>query len=199
MENYMQTLFKPVAFGSFVAKNRVVMAPMVTNFASEDDEVTERQILYYAERARGEVGTIIVEASHIHKDVRISARQIGSYDDRFIPGISRLAQGIKEKGAIAILQLCHGGPKLLSTSGSSTVSISDVGIRVGDVPRVLSVAELGRVRQDFVDAARRVHKAGFDGVEIHAAHFYLLSASISPFTNKRTDEYGGSVENRARL
>lgn len=199
MKNDKQMLFEPIQFASLVAKNRVVMAPMVTNFATEDDAVTDPQITYYTERARGGVGTIVVEASNIREDVRISARQIGSHNDRFIPGMSRLAQSIKAEGVISILQLCHGGPKILPASGSQTVSVSAVGVRVDDVPRVLSVAELGQVRQDFVAAAGRARKAGFDGVEIHAAHLYLLSAAISGFTNKRTDEYGGSLENRVRL
>jgi len=194
-----QMLLKSIEFASLVAKNRVVMAPMVTNFATEDDAVTDRQVLYYAERARGGVGTIVLEASNISQDVRISARQIGSHDDRFIPGMARLAQSIRAEGAISILQLCHGGPKITPASGSPTVSVSAVGVRVDDVPRVLSAAELGQVRRDFVAAAGRARKAGFDGVEIHAAHFYLLSAAISAFTNKRTDEYGGSLENRVRL
>jgi 2,4-dienoyl-CoA reductase-like NADH-dependent reductase (Old Yellow Enzyme family) len=199
MEDATQMLFKPVQFASLIAKNRVVMAPMVTNFATEDDAVTDRQVIYYAERARGGVGTIVLEASNIREDVRISARQIGSYNDRFIPGMARLAQSIRAEGAISILQLCHGGPKIFPASGSQTVSVSAVGVRVDDVPRVLSVAELGQVRRDFVASAGRARKAGFDGVEIHAAHFYLLSAAISGFTNKRTDEYGGSLENRVRL
>jgi len=175
------------------------MAPMLTNFASLNDEVTDRQMSYYAERARGGLGTVVVEASHIRRDVRISSRQIGIYDDRFIPGLSRLAEAIKSEGAIALLQLIHGGPKILSTAGLRTESVYPVPIRKGDMPRTLTIAELRQVRREFVVAASRARKAGFDGVELHAAHLYLLSASISPFTNRRMDEYGGSIINRARL
>jgi len=175
------------------------MAPMVTNFASPDDEATDRQVMYYAERARGGVGTIVVEASAILRDVRISSRQLGSYDDRLISGLARLASAIKKEGAVALLQLCHGGPKIYSAAGLRTESVSPVGIREGDVPRSLTAAELRKVRRDFVAAAWRARRAEFDGVELHAAHFYLLSASISPFTNKRRDEYGGSIVNRSRL
>ena len=199
MKHVTGALFEPMRFGSVIARNRVVMAPMVTNFASPDDEVTDRQVAYYAERARGGVGTIVVEASHIRADVRISSRQIGSYDDRFISGLARLAGMIKSEGAIALLQLCHGGPKILPAAESRTESVSPVGVRKGDVPRPLTVAELHEVRRDFLLAAKRACSAGFDGVELHAAHLYLLSASISPFTNRRTDEYGGSIGNRARL
>ena len=192
-------LFEPLHFGSVSARNRVIMAPMVTNFASPDDEVTDRQVAFYAERARGGVGTIVVEASHIRADVRISSRQIGCYDDRFIRGLGRLAGAIKSEGAIALLQLCHGGPKISPTAGSRAQSVSPIGVREGDVPRPLTVAQLHQVRHEFVLAAKRACSAGFDGVELHAAHLYLLSASISPFTNRRTDEYGGSIGNRARL
>jgi 2,4-dienoyl-CoA reductase-like NADH-dependent reductase (Old Yellow Enzyme family) len=199
VEGVTRALFRPVQFASVTARNRTVMAPMVTNFASPDDETTDRQVMYYAERARGGVGTIVVEASAILHDVRISSRQLGSYDDRLIPGLARLASAIKKEGAVALLQLCHGGPKIYSAGGLWTKSVSPVGIWEGDVPRSLSAAELRKVRRDFVAASRRACRAGFDGVELHAAHFYLLSASISPFTNIRTDEYGGSIVNRARL
>lgn len=192
-------LFKPVRFASVTARNRVVMAPMVTNFASPDDEVTDRLVTYYAERARGGPGTIVVEASPIRRDVRGSSRQIGSYDDRFITGLARLARAIKSEGAIALLQLMHGGPKILSTFGLRTESVSPVGVREGPVPRPLTAGELRQVRREFVVAASRARRAGFDGVELHAAHLYLLSASISPFTNRRTDSYGGSIANRTRL
>ena len=192
-------LYQPIKLASLTARNRVVMAPMVTNFAGPEDKVTDRQINYYVERARGGVGTIIVEASHIRQDVRITSRQIGSYDDRFIPGLSRLASSIKSEGAITILQLIHGGPKVLSGPGIRRESASPVGIRIGEVPRQLTVTELHQIRRAFVTAASRAKRAGFDGVELHAAHLYLLSAFISPFTNKRTDAYGGSLTNRIRF
>ncbi|MGD8500004.1 MAG: NADH:flavin oxidoreductase, partial [Phycisphaerales bacterium] len=192
-------LFNPVQFASITAKNRVVMAPMVTNFASYTDEVTDRQVAYYAERARGGVGTIVVEAAPISSRGRISYCQIGSYDDRFIAGLTRLAGAIQDAGAIALLQLCHGGPKALTPTGMRTESVSPVAVREGDVPRALTAAELRDVRRQFITAARRAQKAGFDGIELHAAHFYLLSASLSPYTNRRTDEYGCSVVNRTRL
>jgi 2,4-dienoyl-CoA reductase-like NADH-dependent reductase (Old Yellow Enzyme family) len=172
---------------------------MVTNLAGPDDQVTEPQVAYYRERARGGSGTIIVEASHVAPDARITSRQIGSYHDRFIPGLSRLADAIKSEGAIALLQLCHGGPKTLTAPGGRPRSVSPVAIRKGDEPRPLTLPELKIVRRDFLASALRARTAGFDGIEIHAAHLYLLSASISPFTNRRTDAYGGNLVNRTRL
>jgi len=192
-------LFEPIRFSGRCARNRVVMAPMVTNFADKDGMVTDRLVSYYAERARGEIGTIVVEAASIGEAVRIAHHQIGAYDDRFIPGLSKLAGAIRDAGAVALVQLCHGGPKILTAVGLNTVSVSAVGVRTGDVPRALTVEDFRRVRRDFVAAARRVQAAGFDGVEIHSAHFYLLSAAISTFTNHRNDRYGGGIENRTRL
>lgn len=192
-------LFDPIRYSGRCARNRVVMAPMVTNFADKDGTITDRLVDYYAERARGEVGTIVVEAASIGETVRIANYQIGAFSDRFIPGLSRLAGAIRDAGAVALVQLCHGGPKILTAGGLKTVSVSAVGVRTGDVPHALSIEGLRRVRRDFVAAARRAQAAGFDGVEIHAAHFYLLSAAISPFTNHRSDRYGGGIENRTRL
>jgi len=175
------------------------MAPMVTNFATTDGEITDRQVTYYAERARGGVGIVIVEASAIHQAVRAFERQVGVYDDRFLPGLSLLAGAIKAEGVVTLLQLHHAGPKINPGIGLHPVSVSPVKIREGNLPHQLSIQELKEVRRDFVAAARRARSAGFDGVELHAAHFYLLSASISPYSNKRNDAYGGSTMNRARL
>jgi 2,4-dienoyl-CoA reductase-like NADH-dependent reductase (Old Yellow Enzyme family) len=195
----LSILFEPVQFAATEAKNRIVMAPMVTNFADSDDNVTDRQIDYYKERSRGGVGTIVVEAAMVDRQARISKHQIGIYDDRFIVALSRLCKAIQGAGALALLQVCHGGPKTLTAAGAQTTSVSPVGVRKCDVPAVLSHEDLGQVRRRFLDACRRAHQAGFDGVELHAAHFYLLGASISPFTNHRTDVYGGSTANRTRL
>ena len=199
VEGLTKVLFSPISFASATARNRVVMAPMVTNFAGPEGEVTDRQVAYYAERAKGNAGTIVVEASSVRRDAGISSRQIGAYDDRFIDGLSRLASAIKSHGALAILQLVHGGPKAWSAHGTPGESASPVSIRVGEIPRQLTAAELPQVRRDFVAAACRAKKAGFDGVEIHAAHLYLLSSFLSPYTNRRTDDYGGGVLHRARL
>ena len=192
-------LFQPIEVGGVTAKNRIVMAPMVTNYATDEDEVTERQVSYYAERARGGVGTIVVEASPVSREARISSRQIGSYENRFLPGMALLAGAIRSAGAIAILQLCHGGPKMCPRPGLPTESISSIPVRAVDTPRPLSKEDLRQIRGQFVASAGRAREAGFDGVELHAAHLYLLSASLTPFTNQRTDEYGGSTENRVRL
>lgn len=192
-------LFQPIRFGTVTARNRVVMAPLVTNFATPDNEITDRQVSYYTERAHGGVGVIVVEATVVDKAARAFERQIGVYDDRLLPGLRRLAGAIQAEGAKAVLQLHHAGPKINSEIGLEPVSASPVKVREGDLPRQLTTEHLRQVRRDFVTAAGRAQTAGFDAVELHAAHFYLLSAFISPYTNKRSDEYGGSIDNRARL
>lgn len=192
-------LFEPIQFGPVTARNRVVMAPLVTNFATSDNEISDRQITYYTERARGGAGTIVIEATVVDKAARAFERQVGVYDDRFLKGLSRLAGAIQAEGAKAVLQLHHAGPKINSDIGLQPVSVSPVKVREGDLPRQLTTEALGEIRRNFVAAAGRAKKAGFDAVELHAAHFYLLSASISPYTNKRSDEYGGSIDNRTRL
>jgi len=192
-------MFEPIKFGTVTSKNRVVMAPLVTNFATPDNEVTDRQITYYAERAKGGVGTIVIEASVINQTVLAFKRQVGVYDDRLLPGLKQLSHVIQAAGAKSIIQLHHAGPKIKSEIGLEPVSVSAVQVREGSMPRQLSIRELYEIRRDFVAAAHRAKKAGFDGIELHAAHFYLLSAFISPYTNKRIDEYGGNIQNRARL
>ena len=192
-------LFEKIHFSAATARNRIVMAPVVTNFATSDNEVTEKQITYYAERARGGVGTLIVEASAVQSGARAFERQVGIYADRQVRGLTRLARAIREEGAVALIQLHHAGPKVNTEIGLESVSVSPVAIREGVPPRPLSTEELVQARRDFVDAAHRARDAGFEGIELHAAHFYLLSSSISPFTNNRQDVYGGSLDNRARL
>ncbi len=192
-------LLESSTFGTVTSKNRVVMAPMVTNFATTDNEITERQVTYYAERAHGEIGTIIVEAAAIHPEVRAFKRQVGIYDDRHLPSLSNLTNAIRAGGAVALIQLHHAGPKIKTELGFQPVSASSVQIREGDVPRQLSQTEIRQIRRDFVAAARRACQAGFDGVELHAAHLYLLSAFISPYTNRRNDAYGGDITHRSRF
>ncbi len=123
---------------------------------------------------------------------------LGAWDDAHIPGLNRLATAIQAGGAAAALQLFHAGAK---TYGDELppVGASGIALRAGMAPRPLTAAELGQVVEDFAQAARRAAEAGFDTIEIHAAHFYLLSEFLSPFTNRRDDDYGGDPQRRARL
>lgn len=196
-----ERLFQPGKIGTMEIKNRIVMPPMATGYASEDGSVTERLIAYYEERAKGGPGLIIVEISCIDAPVgRGLARQIGIDRDSFIPGLARLATAIKRHGARAAIQLHHAGRQTSSRlTGFKPVAPSPIPGRDGEVPNELTLEEIKRLVSCFAEAAWRARGAGFDGVEIHGAHGYLVSQFLSPLSNRRQDEYGGSLENRARF
>jgi 2,4-dienoyl-CoA reductase-like NADH-dependent reductase (Old Yellow Enzyme family)/thioredoxin reductase len=194
-------LFEPGRIGSLELKNRLVMPPMATNYASKDGQVTDRQIDYYAERAKGGVGLIIVEVSCVDSPVgRGMVRQIAIDDDKFIPGLRKLAKAIKRYGARAAIQLHHAGRQTSSKiTGHQPVAPSPIPGSEGEPPRPLTLEEIAALIERFGEAAGRAKKAGFDGVEIHGAHGYLISQFLSPLSNHRQDAYGGSIENRARF
>jgi 2,4-dienoyl-CoA reductase-like NADH-dependent reductase (Old Yellow Enzyme family) len=170
---------------------------MVRNLATEDGYVTKELVDHYAARSKGKVGLIIVEAASIAEEHGIMKRNIGIYSDSMIDGLSKLADGIKKHGARAFIQINHAGPK--SHVATRYVGPSAVPIMKNKIPEILTVDEIENIKTMFVDATRRAKEAGFDGVEIHGAHFYLLSAFLSPFTNNRKDEYGGTIEKRAKF
>lgn len=196
-----ERLFEPGKIGTMELKNRIVMPPMATGFAAEDGSVTERLTAYYEERAKSGPGLIIVEITCIDSPVgRGLDRQINIDDDRFIPGLARLAQAIKQYGARAAIQLHHAGRQTSSrVTGFKPVAPSPIPGRDGEMPKELTIDEIKRLVECFAEGARRAREAGFDGVEIHGAHGYLVSQFLSPLSNKRKDEYGGTVENRARF
>lgn len=194
-------LFSPGTLGGLQLPNRLVLAALSTNSADRDGCVTPNTLGFYQVRAHGGVAVALVEASIVQRTANATGPHLGIWDDKFIPGMTKLASTIRENGARAFLQLFHGGPKAPCrwNAGAQPVSASDVGLLPDEPPRPLSLGEVEQVVADFGRAAARAREAGFDGVEIHAAHFYLLSAFSSPHTNRRTDAYGGSIEGRARL
>lgn len=177
------------------------MAPMGTNYASPEGYITERNKLYYQTRAKGGVGLIIVEAAHLDPIQRHRPKGICINDDVFIPGLTELTEAVHESGVPILQQLLHPGRIASSkATGIEPVSASPIPHPIsGVVPRPLTVDEIQRVEELFKDAAIRAQKAGFDGVEIHGAHGYLVGEFVSPYSNKRMDEYGGSIENRIRF
>ena len=195
-------LFSPINVGGVMLKNRIVMAPMAVNYAHLNGEVSERQIAYYEARARGGAGLIIVEAACIDAPAgREGFGQVLIDHPRYIRGLNQLADGIKSCGSRAIIQLFHAGRQTHTIiTGVQPVAPSAVACStVKDVPRELSIAEVQDIRDKFIAAAGYASMAGFDGVEIHAAHGYLINQFLSPDSNLRQDEYGGSLDNRARL
>ncbi len=196
----MTSLLEKLVVKGHVIRNRIVLPPMATELASERGEVTDALLRHYKLRARG-TGIVIVEHTFISEEGRRSKNQLGIYSDELISGLKRLARTIKEEGATAIIQLNHAGAKAPSEIiGRRPVGPSSVQVPGSEeISKELSREEIEEIIEKFVNAARRAMEAGFDGVEIHGAHGFLLSEFLSPLTNKRTDEYGGSLENRMRL
>lgn len=182
----------------FRAKNRLVRAATCESLASEDGRATPELLAVYRELACGGVGTIITGFANISPDDKPAPNMMGIYDDSFIEEWRPLTQLAREHDARIVLQVVYGGSASRTTVhplGPSAVANPKTGI----VPREATLNELRAIISAFAAAARRARAAGFDGVEIHAAHGYLLSQFLSPLLNRRNDKYGGSVENRARL
>lgn len=196
----MPKLLDPLAVGGLSLKNRIVMPPMANDLATTKGEVTQALIAHYTRRAAG-VGLVIVEHSYIAKDGKLSSKQLGIYDDALIKGLTDLANSIHAKGTPASIQITHAGRRANSSiSGNQPVAPSAIPASDSDeVPRELERHEIERLVRLFGEAARRACKAGFDAVEIHGAHGFLLNQFTSPLSNRRTDEYGGSFENRIRF
>ncbi len=193
-------LGEPFRIGAMELRNRFVMPPMVTEYANEEGYVTERSRNYYAARARGGVGLIIVEATYVDEPGKAFKNQLAISRDQYIPGLTTLAEAIHKGGARASIQLHHGGRMAKSEfSGSQPIAPSALASPGGEDPKELSIEEIGKVVEKFAEAAGRAKKAGFDGVEIHGAHGYLIDQFLSRSSNRRRDGYGGDLESRARL
>ncbi len=198
-----QKLFEPGTIGAMPLKNRVIMEPMVTNFATDTGAVTERMIEYYEYRALKGISMIVVEAACIDPPVgKALASQLCIHRDSLITGHNRLVGVIHRGGALAVLQLHHAGRSttLKNTDGQQTVAPSAViDKKWGLTPKELTVSEIEDLVEKFAQAAVRARTAEYDGVEIHAGHGYLVGQFLSPYTNKRTDEYGGDFTRRMKF
>ncbi|MCK0509055.1 FAD-dependent oxidoreductase [Aromatoleum anaerobium] len=199
-------LFAPGRIGNLELPNRIIKAPTSTGMSNIDGSVSERLIRHYREVAKGGTGLIIAEYAYVDDIASKSAHcQLGISSDEHISGLTLLAETIKEQGARAGIQIEHcGRQKFLGTppiKAASAVPWLALKARSGDkaIPEQLSIDEIAQIVEAFGDAARRAVAAGFDLVEIHGAHGYLITNFLSPHTNKRTDRYGGSFENRTRL
>jgi len=193
-------LLEPIKIGTVSLRNRIVIPPMESRLSRPDGSVTRAMIDYYAERAKGGAGAIIVENTFVDdKESRSSLSSSGLYSDHLIAGKSELAEAIKANGAVALIQLGHGGRECHpEATRRQPVAPSAVPCEIiGVVPREMTIDKIEEVQNAFAEAARRAKQAGFDGVEIHGAHGYLICSFLSPYTNKRTDKYGGSLKNRA--
>ncbi|MGA2081863.1 MAG: NADH:flavin oxidoreductase [Holophaga sp.] len=195
----MPRLSDPFQVKGLHLRSRLVMAPMVTGLA-EDSAPGPAQIRWYQDHARSGVGLVVVEACAVAEDARITPFNLGLWDDAQVPGLARLAQAIQAEGAPAVLQLVHGGARTYRADlAQERIGPSPVAVLLGPAPRAMTEAEILGAVDAFARAAGRARAAGFGGVEIHAAHYYLLSQFLSPFTNRRSDRWGGDRDRRAAL
>jgi 2,4-dienoyl-CoA reductase-like NADH-dependent reductase (Old Yellow Enzyme family) len=183
-------------------KNRVVMAPMTTWSSNDDYTISEEEVNYYKRRVNG-VGLVITGCTHVQPNGIGFTHEFAAYDDKFIPSLRKLADAAKIGGAPALLQIFHAGNKALPSLipdgevvSSSAVETEATAFAPSVLPRELSQDEIMEVIHAFGETTRRAIDAGFDGVEVHGAHGFLLQNFFSPFFNRREDEWGGSLENR---
>jgi 2,4-dienoyl-CoA reductase-like NADH-dependent reductase (Old Yellow Enzyme family) len=200
MNSKYAPLLEPFTFKNGVQiKNRIVMAPM-TNFSSNPDgTVTEAEVNYYARRSGG-VGMVITACTYVTENGKGFHGEFGGDRDELIPSLTKVANGIKEQGAKAILQIFHGGrqvpPELIPNGDVVSASSIPAEGKGKPVPRELSDDEVVSIIRDFGEVTRRAVEAGYDGVEIHGANGYLLQQFFSPHSNRREDRWGGSIEKR---
>lgn len=194
-------IFEPISIGGVTLKNRIMMSPMEVGMGESGGFVSERLIEYMKERAANDVAIIITGSVGVSPEGRGLATQLSCYDDKFIPGLKKLTDAVHEAGGKIGAQIYHAGRQASEQiTGLQPIAPSPIPcpIMQGN-PREMTEEDIRIVRQKFVDGAKRLEKAGFDIIEVHLAHGYLLHGFLSPFSNKRTDQYGGNLENRLRF
>lgn len=205
--NKYNKLFSSLSFDKGITlKNRIVMSPMTTWASNEDFTISDEEVEYYKKRVKG-VGLVITGCTHVTANGIGFTHEFAGYDDTFLPSLKKLAAAAKSGGAPAILQMFHAGNKAIPglipdckvVSASAVASGPIVLFEKENLPEELSENEILEIIKAFGETAKRAIEAGFDGVEIHGAHGFLLQNFISPFFNNRNDRWGGSLENRLRL
>lgn len=196
-----RAMFQPIKIGPMTVKNRFVVPPMGNNFANTDGSMSDQSVAYYRERAKGGFGLITIEATVVHEGAKGGPRKPCLYDDTTIESFRRVVEACHEEGAKVSVQLQNAGPEgNAKNAGAPITAATSIPSEFGrDIPRELSTEEVYEMIRGYGQAARRAMKAGVDAVEVHMAHGYLVSTFLSPRTNKRVDEFGGSFENRLRF
>lgn len=207
----MSHLFEPLTVRGVTLRNRIGMSPMCM-YSSEDGFATDWHLVHYGARAMGGAALIITEATAVEARGRITPHDLGIWDDAHVESLARMTHFVREYGAVPGIQLAHAGRKAGSSrtwQGSKPLTLEQGGwemvapsaIAFGEyrTPRELTRAEIAAIVDRFCEAARRADAAGFEWIELHAAHGYLLHSFLSPLSNQRTDDYGGSFDNRTRL
>ncbi|MEH6945953.1 NADPH dehydrogenase NamA [Bacillus sp. JJ634] len=191
-------LFSTYTIKGVTFKNRIVMAPMCMYSSQEDGHVKNWHVTHYTSRAVGGAGLIILEATAVDPQGRISVNDLGIWNDEQLPGLSQLVSMMKEQGAKTGIQLAHAGRK--ATVPGNIYAPSPIAFNeTYKQPQEMKQADIEKTILAFQQAAARAKKAGFDVIELHAAHGYLLNEFLSPLSNKRNDEYGGSSKNRYKI
>lgn len=192
----MPSIFDPLVFRTGLsARNQVVLAPLTNKQSHDDGSLSDDELRWLVARAAGGFGVVMTCAAHVAKDGQGWPGELGIFDDALLPGLERLASTLRKHEAVSIVQIFHGGLRADATaSGVRPWSASEI-----DGARAATEADIERVIEQFGRAAARARRAGFDGVEIHGAHGYLLTQFLSATQNRRTDGWGGSLEGRARL
>jgi 2,4-dienoyl-CoA reductase-like NADH-dependent reductase (Old Yellow Enzyme family) len=211
--NSNPNLFSPLTVRSVTLRNRIGVSPMC-QYSAEDGVANDWHFVHLGARAVGGAGLVIVEATAVAPEGRITPGCLGLWSDPHIEPLARIAGFMKQHGAVAGIQIAHAGRKASADlpwrggahldadqGGWETIAPSAIpfGAELPKVPRAMTEADIVRVQNDFVATAKRALAAGFQWLELHAAHGYLFSEFLSPHTNRRTDRYGGSFENRTRL
>ncbi|MGS0765082.1 NADH:flavin oxidoreductase [Syntrophomonas curvata] len=198
----MPHLMSTMKIRNLTLKNRLVMPPMATSKSGRDGKVSQEILDYYDEKSQGGyIGLIIIEHSFIAQSGKANVNQLSAADDSMIEKLNDLARIIHQNGSKAVMQINHAG----SAGSQNITGYEPIGPsaaanpRTGGIPRELGREDIIELIKRFADAALRVKKAGFDGVEIHSAHGYLLNQFFSPLSNRRADEYGGDVRGRIRM
>lgn len=198
----MTELFTPAKIGTCEIPNRLIVPAMVMNLCTEDGFITERYIKYIEEKAKGGWGMIITEDYAVNENAKGYQFIPGLYDDRQIEGNKKLTETVHKYESKIFCQMYHPGRQSKHAVNGNVQPVAPSAIKdpfCMDLPREITKEEIHQIVRDFGDTAKRAKESGFDGIEIHAAHGYLISEFLSPFTNKRVDEYGGCFENRTRI
>ncbi|MEN6565711.1 MAG: NADH:flavin oxidoreductase [Veillonellales bacterium] len=199
----MSVLFEPISIGSMVVKNRFVRSATQDTLGNEDGSISEKEILLYRRLAENDVGLIITAHSYVqHPLGRGSIRQNGIFNDSLIEGYQRLAAAVHPYGSKLVLQISHAGRQTAVDLPAGEQAIAPSAVTdnsTGITPRAMTSDEISQLIHAFVEAMVRAKRSGCDGVQLHIAHGYCLSQFLSPYTNRRTDEWGGCVKNRTRI
>ncbi|XP_054152833.1 NADPH dehydrogenase-like [Oppia nitens] len=216
MSKSVSKLFEPLTIRGQVLKNRIGVSPMVTWMADSDGQATDFHLAHYGQFALGGAGLVVLESTAVEARGRITPSDLGIWSDHQVDGLSRIARFLSGQGSLPGIQLAHSGRK----GSTSAESLSSQSLAIGDgsggwptiapsaipfgagisqVPIEATVDDLLTIRQSFVLAAVRAVRAGFQLIELHYGHGYLVNQFLSPVTNRRTDQYGGSLDNRMRL